>query len=714
MSTPSPTPRNPRNGAQNQAELLSELLGGKQGGQTNFGGMVLRYAEILRRGWWVMVLASALALAVAAWYIFQKAPDYQSTGRILISGRISLPGAGDQGVYNEQLGNYFGDQIELMQSEIVQARARDLVLSAHPEMKNIKVKLEVKQQPQASILILNAISSSAGYSQAYLDALMEGYQNTKKEMHLQTSQTTLTAITAELNTLEKSLQEDEAEMLAFRKDNNIGYLEEEGTSAGTYLAGLEKKMATLKTEYDLLSRLDVDQNIQRRQQGSLDESVSLVQGDVTGRAGPLADYIKAKQEIALLQARIDDYSQNLRPKHPIIIALNNQITLEKRLIDAYRDQMVSQLAAEKESYQVQIDNTDAQIKEWQAKALDLSERMATYDKIKGKYDRAKDLYDRLLTSLQNVDVNKNIDQDIVTILEKASASKPIKLGMPAAFGGALLIGLLAGFGILILHDQIDDKLKSTRSFQEHFSEPIIGRVAFEPEPAKVLAAEDSRHAFAESFSNLRSSLLYLPYKNGRPKALLVTSAQPNEGKSTIASNLAVSLSVTGAKVLLVDADLRRGRIAGIFDIPDGRVGLSSVLMGQSGVGDAIRRTGEQHLDIMPRGKAIAHPGRFLLGQLMDRFVAEMKDQYDYIIFDSCPILAADDTTSLAPKLDATIFVVRIGESSMHASRKSLELLYDRQVNVLGAVLNVVPSGGEEYSYYNYAGYYHAKKETEDA
>lgn len=700
---------NPQPGPQNNADLLAGLLGEKGGrAQTTFGGMVLRYLEILRRGWWVMVLTAAVALGVAAWYIFQKAPDYQSTGRILISGRITLPGA--QGVYNEQTTNYFGDQIELMQSEIVQSHARDRVLTLNPGMKGSVVKLEVKQQPQASILVLNAISSSAAYSQAYLDALMEEYENTKKDMHLQTSQTTLTAITSELNGLEKTLQDDETDLLAFRKENNIGYLQEEGTSAGTYLAGLEKKLAALKTEFDLLSRLNIDQNVERRQEGSLDESTSLLQGEVTGRTGPLAEYIKAKQQIALLEARIADYSVNLKPKHPIIVGLNNQVTLQKRLIEAYRDQSKSQLAAEKESYQVQIENTEAQIKEWQAKALDLSERMATYDKIKGKYDRSKDLYDRLLTSLQSVDVNKNIDQDIVTILQKASPSKPIKLGMPAAFGGALLIGLLAGFGILILHDQIDDKLKSTRNFQEHFSEPIIGRVAFEAEPSKVLAGEDPRHAFAESFSNLRSSLLYLPYKNGRPKVLLVTSAQPSEGKSTVASNLAVSLSVTGAKVLLVDADLRRGRVAEIFNLPNGR-GLSAILMGQSGTRDAILHGGEPNLDIVPRGKAISHPGRYLLSQTMDRFIAEMKGLYDYVIFDSCPILAADDTTSLAPKLDATLFVVRIGTSSMHASRKSLELLYDRQVNVLGAVLNVVPSTGEEYSYYNYAGYYN-KKESE--
>jgi len=697
----------PQTGPENRADLLSSLLGGKSGSNTTFGGLVLRYVDILRRGWWVPVLTVAIALGVAAWYIFQKAPDYQSTGRILISGKISLPGT--QGVYREEVNNFFGDQIELMQSESVQKRTESRVLAAHPEMWNAKIKLEVTHEPNASILILKAVSASSAYCQVYLDALMEEYQDTKKEMHLETSQTTLTAITSELNTLETDLQEDETELLAFRKENNVGYLQEEDTSAGAYLAGLERKLASLGTEYDLLSQLDVDQNVERRQEAPVDESLSLVQGSVTGQAGPLADYMRAKQQIALLRARVADYSQYLKPKHPIIMGLNNQITLQERLIAAYRDQTKSELAAEQESYRIQIENTKSQIKEWQVKALDLSERMAKYDKIKGKWDRSKELYDRLLTGLQSVDVNKNIDQDVVTVLQKAANPMPIKVGMPAAFGGALFIGFLAGFGILILLDQIDDKIKSTRSFQDHFPEPIIGRVAFEPAPGKVLAGEDPRHAFAESFSNLRSSLLYLPYKNGRPKTLLVTSAQPNEGKSTIASNLAVSLSVTGAKVLLVDADLRRGRVADIFNLPSGKWGLSAILTGQVGISDSILHANEPNLDIVPRGKALSHPGRYLLSQMMDRFVSEIKNQYDYIIFDSCPILAADDTTSLAPKLDATLFVVRIGASSMQSCRKSLELLYSRQVTVLGAILNVVPSTGEEYSYYNYAGYYNSKE-----
>ena len=667
--------------------------------------MMLRYLEILRRGWWVLVLAIAIAVGVAAWYIFQKPPDYQSTGRILISGKISLPG---QGIYREEVNNYFGDQIELIQSEIVQKRTEARILAAHPEMWNDKVKLDVKQQPNASILILKAVGGSPKYCQVYLDALMDEYQSTKKEMHLETSQTTLTAITAELNTLETELQEDESEMLAFRKENNVGYLQEEDTSAGAYLAGLERKLASLETEYELLSQLNVDQNVERRQAAPTDESISLVQGAVTGQSGPLGDYMKAKQQIALLRARVADFSQYLKPKHPIIVALNGQITLEERLIDAYREQSKSELAAQQESYRIQIENTKSQIKEWQVKALDLSERIAKYDKIKGKYDRSKDLYDRLLTSLQSVDVNKNIDQDVVTVLEKASSPEAIKLGMPSVFGGALLIGVLVGFGILVLHDQIDDKLKSTRSFQDHFAEPIIGRVSQEPSPGEVLAAEDSRHAFAESFSNLRSSLLYLPYKNGRPKTLLITSAQPSEGKSTIASNLAVSLAVTGAKVLLVDADLRRGRVADIFDVPSNK-GLSTILMGQIGISDAIIHVSNSKLDILPRGKSISHPSKYLLSQAMDLFVDEMKKRYDYVVFDTCPILAADDTTSLAPKLDATLFVIRIGTSSMHASRKSLELLYSRQVTVLGAILNAVPSTGEEYSYYNYAGYYHSNE-----
>lgn len=693
-------------GGSKLADPFAELFGAaKPADKSALRTSILHYFDLLRRGWPILLLTLGISLGIGAWYIFEKAPKYESIGRIMVTGKISLP---DGAIYSEELNNFYGTQIELMQSEIVRTRALDRVHALHPEIKSMPAKLDVGQQPHASIFALAVTSDDPAYSQAYLDALMEEYIDVKKEMRSQTSETTLSAITEELKTLEKTLKTGDDELLAFKKKNNIGYLEEEGNAAGAYLAGLERKLASLKTEEELLNRLDVDQNIDRIQRAAVPDGANESEPPVVmAQFGAVADYIKARQQIQLLKARLAEYSQDMRPQHPVIVELNGEIALYQRLIGTYTDQSRDQLTAQKESIRIQIENMESQIKEWQTKALDLSERLGEYEKLKGDSDRSKALYDRLLTSMQSVDVNKNINQDLISVLQGASVAFPVKLGVAEVIAIAAFGGIVLGVGILLVVDLLSDRMKSTAAFMNHFSERIIGQIGREAAGTGLLVPNDPRHLFAESFSHLRSALKFLPYQTARPKTLLITSAIPSEGKSTVASNLAITLAGGGTRVLLVDADLRCGRLAEIFNLPPkNKRGFSSILTGETIPGDVIIPSGHPQLDLLPRGRILVQPSRFLLGPIMDHFIAEVSGQYDYVIFDSCPILVADDTTSFAPKIDATLFVVRLSLSSARSSRKALDFLYNRQVNVLGVVLNSVTAGAGEYGDYQYSQYYH--------
>jgi succinoglycan biosynthesis transport protein ExoP len=223
-----------------------------------------------------------------------------------------------------------------------------------------------------------------------------------------------------------------------------------------------------------------------------------------------------------------------------------------------------------------------------------------------------------------------------------------------------------------------------------------------------LRENDSRHAFAESLRGLRSSLLYLPVDGERPKTILVTSAIPNEGKSTIALNLAITMALAKVRVLVVDGDLRRGSLHRLLDRQSGP-GLSDLIQEKSSVDDCIVPTSVPGLDLLPRGIEVQNPGELLLGPHLEHVLREIYGRYQYIIFDSSPIMAADDSTSLAPKLDATIFIVRFGHSSAKVARRALELLRDRQANVLGVVCNDVSEVYGEYYQYKYSQYYGSQK-----
>ena len=664
-----------------------------------------RYLAILRRRWWIVFLTISLSLCTAAWYVSQMPPAYRSVGRLMVSGQLRLT---EGAAYSEELVNFFGTQIELMQSGKVQQSARERVSALHPELKQEQVKLEVGQVPRASIFIMRTEGESPLYTQAYLDACMAEYVATKKEMRSQKSESTTVAIQDELVRLEKEMEADGEKLHEFQKENNIGFLHEEGNSAGLYLGRLNQQIADLKTEFDLLSLLNLDQNLDREKTPVPSATGTSGARDTTlANYGPMAEYQKARQQLQMLKAEREDFSRYLRPKHPVIVSLDEQIARGEKLIDAFRSQSVETLKTRRESIGLQIKNLESVIQQWSDKALDLSRRVAEFDRIKAKGERTKGQYDRLLANLRSVDVTKNVDQDSVLISEPASKAVSIKPGLVKIMGIGFAIGLLVGLLILFIMDKLDDRISSFIEFGAHYPEHILGQIPSENMTGELalLKHSDARHSLLESYRTLRSSLLFLPVEGARPKTLLITSAAPNEGKTTVASNLAITLAFSGAKVLLIDADIRRGRLHGLFPAPPDAPGFSKVLQQRIPWADAVVKTDIENLSFIPRGKSIPHPAEHFLGKVTDQFLQDVYDLYDFIIFDSAPVLVADDTLSLAPKIDGIIFVVRFAQSSARMGRRALDLLSHRQVNVLGLVCNDVRLSEAEYgygSYYQYA------------
>jgi capsular exopolysaccharide synthesis family protein len=667
---------------------------------------LFRFGIVLKRLWWVPLLTVSLGLAGAAWFISNSPPSYLSTGRMMVSGKINIT---EGSMYSEELLNFFGTQIELMQSGEVRNRALARVQALNPTLKPVKVQLSVGQQPKASLFVFQAIASDGVYAQKYLDACMEEYMNVKKQMRSDKSETTLNDLREELDATEKELRAAEERQLTFQKENNLGSLKEEGNSAAVYLSKLKLQLAELKTEYSLLERLDIDQNLERR--SATPETGAPAQDSPLTAFGPAAEYVKGRQQLQILEVERQQLARVMRPKHPDMMRLDEEIARVKSLIDGLRQQTAEQIKSRRAAIAIQIEHLESDIDTWETKALDLSRRIAEYTRIQGEVDRFKQERDRLFTSFRNVDVTKTVSQDMVSILERASSPISVKPGLPKAIALALGGGLLIGLGVLFLVDRVDDRVTTVFSVQQRFPEAILGQIIEEKHsgPLALLKPDDRRHAFFESFRNLRSSLFYLPVEGERPKAFLITSSLPNEGKSTVSSNLATVIALSGAKTLLVDGDLRRGRLHRQFGL-ENDCGFSEVLKNEVNWSEAVQSTPVENLSFIPRGRSITHPGERLLGRITDRFLREVYAEYEYVIIDSSPVLVADDTSSLAPKIDAVLFVVRFGQSSLRLGQRAVELLKQRQANILGLVLNGVNVDAPEYGYYEYSKYYQA---TED-
>jgi succinoglycan biosynthesis transport protein ExoP len=677
-----------------------------------------RYKALLQRRWWIPVLTICLGLFVQAWLIYQTPPSFESRSKMMLAGKLNI----SQGaVYSEDNLNFYGTQIQLMQSSEVRRDAEALVRQTHPEMQPVKVDINVIQKPRTSIFDLIAVGSTPEYTQAYLNAVMQKYLDFKKGMRENQGSTVTTAITEQLIQVEKDLRGAEDEMLDFQKQNNIGFIQEEGNSAAAYLVRLNQQYAMLKTEYDLLSLLDLDQNLDRTK-GQNDPNATGAQptdekapGMAFSDVGPEADYLKAKQNVQLLKAERETLSKDLRPKHPKILKLNDEITKQEKLIDLFRQDTVEKLDTRRKSIGKQMENLQTNIKEWEAKALDLSQRLAQFNRIKGKADRLKTLYERLTSNLKDVSVSQSVDSgDQISIMEMATSPISVRPGLLKSLLIGLGIGAIAGIAILLLLDRIDDRMASFGEFQHQFSENVLGQIPKEKTKGRVtlLQPDDARHVFAESYRNIRSSIFFMPYEGPRPKTMLITSSVPNEGKSTISSNLAITMALSGARTLLIDGDLRRGALRESFGVSS-KIGFSEVLKQEVNWQEVVVPTSYPNLFLLPRGKTLGQPSEHLLRESTDALLREMYNHYDYIIIDSSPVLAADDSTSLAPKIDATLFVVRLSYTSARLTRKSLELLYNRQVNVPGVILNYVDTSLPEYYYYQYSEYYNTPVAVEE-
>ncbi|MEO6054249.1 MAG: polysaccharide biosynthesis tyrosine autokinase [Chthoniobacterales bacterium] len=669
----------------------------------------IRYKNVLFGWWWIPALTLSAGLCLQGWLVLSKPIQYQSAGRIIVSGKVSLP---EGSVFSEEVMNFFGTQQELMQSAEVQRRATATVQSLRPDLEPIPVQLAVSYIPRTAIFQLNVTGSSPEYVQAYLDAIMEQYIALRRSMVSEKSQSTLSAITEELSRLQTELDKGQDELFEWQKKNNSILLQEEGNSAGKYLADLKRQLAALQTQYRLLETLSLDQNLDR---ASVQNSEVPTAADRSSNArgidsqlidnvvsnGPVAEYLRARQQLYLLEAENRNLSETYRDDHPVMIAEKKKIVQQQKLIEILKEQSAEQFESRKNALRIEIETKKTDIAVWEDKALDLSKRMGEFERLKAKVDRLKALYEKLVASVQNVDVNANIQQDVVSIMEYASAPGEIRPPLIKEMFMGGFGGLALGFGILVLIGILDDRIVSISELQSVFDEEVVGvipKTNFALNP--VLHDDDDRQQLVEAFRTIRSWIFFTPWEGRPPKTFLITSSIPEEGKSTISSNLAVALASSGSETLLVDSDLRRGSVHKLFGI-ESEPGLGDVLSGEVNVESALVTGVARHLSILPRGRMVSRGTELYLGKAFEKFLQDVYSKFDYIIFDSCPMLAVDDTSTIAPKVDAVFFVIRSSFTGIRLARKALSLLEARRANVQGIIYNSVEWGATDYPYYKY-------------
>jgi polysaccharide biosynthesis transport protein len=631
----------------------------------------------------------------------------------------------------------------------------------------LDVLLSFKKAPKAAIFAITAGSADPAFSRNYLDALMLEYLEYKETVGKLDSGDTAASISTQVESSQGDLRNAQDALAAFQRTNNPAILAEQGTLAGGQLAKLQTELSDLKLESQLLEATPVpaDPTASGDPNVSLDSASSVREFSSASNMPPssghsiqsapppepgldhtpivfLADFgaqdLRKSSSASNMPANSDQFillheierleSERaklsfLATNHPRIVALDAQIARDAKAIETSRRQDIEQTRRQEREQsleqsreqlrqnikfnKIKMESVMASIKEWESKVIEANSRLAEVEHLKLNVTHTQSAYDGLKASLQNADVSRNTDLETLAVLEPASPAKRSYKEIIRAFLLAAMGGLVLGGGVIFLIERRDDRFTSVTEANATLGEAIVGLL---PEvthkgndPIHLLEVDDPRHGYAESYRSLRSALLFLPAQGQRPKVLLVTSAVPNEGKSTVAANLSRTLALAGSNVVLVDADMRRGILHQLFGMQR-TPGLAELLWQTDDLENILQRDSLTNLSFIPRGASLCNPGDYLSGPAFDRILTRLRQQFDYVVIDSSPLFAADDASCLAPKADGTLFVVRRGYSSARVVSEALDLLAQRQARVLGVIFNGADATAPSYHYYKYADY----------
>ena len=668
---------------------------------TRFGLKFYRYKGLLKRRWWLLLLTVGLGLAWQGWAIFSQPTNFESVGLLMVSGGIKIP---EGAQYREQEEGFYGTQIQLLDNPEIHENARRKVALEAPTVPACKVKITPTLTPRTSILTVAGRGENAQYTQRYVDAVMEEFLNFKRAKAGDAMTGAMGQFSTELARMGKERDQREGELQEFIKVNNMAFWEEQGRTSSKYLSDLKTKQANLVTEMQRLQNLSSDQLLSRPSSGDASGSDSSVANEFNQQ------YTLKSQELIQKKAELAERSKIWKPEHPKFKEIQEDISSLERLLSTIKDQTKENAAMRIVAIKAEMESLDTSIKDWNTKVMEASTKDAEYQRLKDALARTNGLYEKLVTSIRELDLGKNVDQGNVQIMQRAGLPEQVNPGVFKHLFIGVFTGLLLGSVALFIMDRADDRFNSSTEVMEQFSEPILGQIP-DVNASRVgtdlplLQDDDERYTFAEAFRSLRSSLIFLPNQSNL-KSLLVTSSIPGEGKSTLSTNLAITMAGAGTRVLLVDADLRRGDIASLLDV-DGRFGLSSILRGEMPWKSVAKTTSYPSLTVIPRGPVTNQSSELLLDPRLLAFLDEWKRAYDLVIFNTSPILATDDTASIAPHFDGALMVIRAQFTSARLVRNSMNALYQRQVNVFGLILNCIDTEMPDYYYYRYPKYYAA-------
>lgn len=709
------------------------------------------YMRVLIKRKWLVISCIAGIFVVVAIASLRQTPIYEASGQIAInkadSNLITFKDSMPVVDYYDQ--SDFDTEVRIIQSDLLALQViRQLNLDkrpefgGHPDEKQpnlvadslqadsnrtsavlgaFRANLHVTLIPNTRIIDIHYNSTDPQLAANIVNTLAATYveQNfkTKFESTMQASDW----LSKQLVDLQMKVETSQEKLVRYQKEHEILGNDEKQNITTEKLDEINKELTG--AESDRMQK----EAIYRQTQSSDPEVVAAAiiadtTGGGTGAGSRLLDTLREQQ--ASLKIQIAELNTQFGPSYPKVAQLNNQLKEIDRQLQSETNKAVDHLrgqylaALQRES--LLRDSFEKQKQE----ANKLNESAIEYSLLKREVDSNRTLYEGLLEKLKEAGVTAGLRSNNFRILSAARVpTSPVEPNIPRNLGFALVLGVISGVGLAFLLENMDNTVRTPEQAQALSALPSLGMIPLgsksssRSSAAGRLALTSSKEAvetvtqvrpqsqMAESYRALRTSLL-LSNLGSPPKVIMVTSARPQEGKTTTSINTAIVLAQKGVRVLLVDADLRRPSVHKTLGMGP-RSGLSNVLTGSATVQQAVTISAVlPSLFILPAGTPPPNPAELLASSNMRDLIAELRDQYDHIVIDTPPTLSVTDAVVLSPRADATVLVIRSGHTTKQALRRARDILMQVNAHVAGVLLNAVDlTSPDYYYYYEYQGKY---------
>jgi capsular exopolysaccharide synthesis family protein len=698
------------------------------------------YLRVLHKRRWVILTTFVVIFTLTAILTFRQRPLYQATAQLLIEKENpNILSFKEVMELDAATSDYYQTQYKMLQSRtLAQAVIDRLRLAEHPEFSSPPKKgapaaadagearatarvnaflQRVAIEPLRNTRLVNIGVKSYDPKLAALMAntLADLYIEQNLKHKVDTTQQAGNWLSEQAAAAKKKLDDAERALQTYNEKNNIISLEERQSLVVQKLEELNSELTKARTtRIELETRAQQLKDLQRSGAGiDAMESMPQVIGNVVIQG--------MRTDLAKLEGDLAEQSKVYTPKHPRIISLSSQIQTLRQKIAEEIGRVGQSIRNEYEVAVKRERSLNAALEEQKQQVQDLNQKSIAYGALKREVETNNRIFGVLMAREKETGLEGGLRTNNIRIVDRAEVPMgPVSPKKARNLGLGLIIGLIGGVGLAFFLEYLDDTVKDPDDIERHLKVPFLGPVpVLAPKVVgdrsrDLISFQEPKSIYAEAYRAVRTSILFSS-PDAPPKSFVVTSPGPQEGKSVTAINLAVTMALTGNRVLLVDADMRKPRLHRTFNL-DNSFGLSNLVGGESEVGLALKKTAVPTLMVMTSGPIPPNPSELLGSARMGKLLQLLQSKFDRVVLDCTPLIAVTDATVLSSRADGVILVIKAGATGRNILKRGKRQLEDVQAKIIGAVLNQVDQSKSTYYYspYYYAHYYGEEKESRKA